>query len=228
MSTVDKKALYGFIERAKNRETSLNKSQVRDLLISYIHNFFITHEVGKVRFLTLPTAWWTFEKAIRKRFFSFRTFRIRAMFTGCERDYNIFKLAGLRMPKSNKKMRYSIMEELNRTILTNGRDCVLVYSDIFDFMSVTDKKFNCLWIDTGTPIDRIAERLKLVSRVIMDGPSLVVITVLKGREAGPLPDGMDRIQFADSIMNKRGFERAQVWEYQDTSPMLQLTYQKLT
>lgn len=216
------KGIYEFAKRSKVNNTP-EKDKIRNLTISYIHNFYIDNQISRARFLTLPSAWWRFEKLITERFYNFWHFRVKPSFVGCERDWNLFSMASVRMPKSNKILKQALNNEMNCQVVANGSNYVLFNTDIFNFMAHTDKKFNCIWIDTQTPVSYILDKLPLINKVIMD-QSLFILTVLKGREHIQLPT--DRIECVTNAISDLGFTLAHSWEYFDTSPMLHLIYKK--
>lgn len=230
------KNLKGFVKRTKEKTTS-EKDKLRIETVKFICDYFTSKGVTSLNFLTLPSAWWRFEKYIITRF------RVAAKidptkinpyikFIGCENDWVLYKLGCMWMPRTDiSVMKVKTNNELNCQVVTNGYSHVFFNCDIFQYMQLIkdhkvkdDRKFDCIWLDTTTVITYIADKLQYLSNVLKDD-SIVILTVIKGRETVKLP--MERVEYINSLMAPLGLVLIKKHEYKDSSPMLQLMYQKV-
>lgn len=224
--------LYRFVSRTKEART-LQKDDVRIRTIKMLFYFF--HETGlkTLRFLTLPCAYWIAERKLSYKFeWRDENNPISTYFVGAERDWKLFSLACINLPDkpgehSAKSLRIVTDERLNcQRVYSKSEKYSILHTDIFKYMEATTATFNCIWLDTTSPITYIAEKLVLIKKVIRPRqPLAVIVTILKGRDLYT-PD--DRVAMMDSIMRKvdRGLCRISIMEYCDTSPMMQFIYTK--
>lgn len=220
------KPIYDFFKRSKNGDC-VKKDIARTELITFTHSYFNKHGYKKVRGLTLPGIWFMFEKELlRASWNGSRETRITYTFHCCEIDYKLFKIAAAKMPSSNKGIRANRHNnELNRSVITNGNNVCLFYADIFEFVKVTDKKFDFIWLDITSTTASTAPKLHLFERVLNDR-CVFAITLLKARDHVKLPQ--ERVTYLCSMMEKMNFGLDMKAEYQDTvgSPMLQLVFSR--
>lgn len=149
--------------------------------------------------------------------------RIRPTFLSCERNWDLFCMASIRIPKRNQSVKQKLNEELNCQIVTS-KESAVINCDVFDLMEMGNKEFNCIWLDTQSPVSYLLDKLPFIANVIGDGPSIVILTVLKGREHIKLQS--DRQTTIEQIITNAipTMRLAFKQEYFDTSPMLQMTF----
>lgn len=222
--------IYKFLDNSK-KELTPEKDRIRSWTITSIHEFFLEiyptlskkdRSSKRIKFLTLPGAWWISEKQASKKFWKFNP-HMNTHFTGCEKDLKIFNLAAAQMKSSRhyglRANRYN--KELDCQVITNGDDRIIINTDIFKYMEITDKKFDVIWIDGNSIITSIDRKLKAVANVAKDD-CVFVLTMLKGRENGKLP--IQRNEYVSAIMYQYGFNLEKTWEYFDSSPMVQYIF----
>lgn len=219
--------VYSFLQRSLNRENS-NKEIVKQDSINFIQDFLMDKSEKTARFLTMPGVTWDWEKEIRVRFGKRRSFRIRAVFHGCENDYKVFCLSAANMFGCNNGGRFNpyFAPNLNAYAVTNVKQQIyLMNIDIFDFISGAthkfDRKFNVIWLDTTNTVLSVFPRLKGLENIIADN-CIFMLTVIKGREHWKFENG--RINYVTSFLEPYGFKLQREMPYFDTCPMLHLIY----
>lgn len=232
-----KLTLKGFVKRTAEKDTP-QKDQVRNETVKFIASHFINLKATSLQFLTLPSAWWRFEKYITTRFKeAARIFPERGKapyirYIGCEREWTLFSLGCIHMPTDKRSLiKIKRHEELDCQLVTNSYDYVFLNCDIFEYMRLikdrkeeNDRKFDCIWLDTTVSITHIADKLQYLSNVIKDN-SIVVLTVVKAREHVKIP--LPRLEYIESLMKPLGLELIRKFEYKDSTPMLHLIYTKI-
>ena len=88
-----------------------------------------------------------------------------------------------------------------------------------------DVRYHCIWIDTQSPITAIDQKIRFLPNVTKEGPSLFAMTVLKARESRKVGD---RVEYITKLVEETGlgYKLVKFWEYGDTSPMLQILFEK--
>lgn len=142
----------------------------------------------KLKCLTLPGPWWSFEKDLIK-------ISPRASCVGIERSRRLFNAAAHRIPKSNKSLKALYSEECDGEAITNGKGFCLIHGDIHCFLRAEnkhDQRFNFVWLDLHQQInDNLLCSLKhLPGRLCPE--SIVAITVMAGRESVKITELMER------------------------------------
>ena len=149
-------------------------------------------------------------------------------FTGLEKNYRIFRLASIKMPRVDRRAlhlnRYA--RELDCQVVTNSKDFVLLNSDVGAFMKLTDKKFDVIWLDLCAGIsEEVLGLVHIASRIFNPGLSVFAINVQAAREACDI--GQDRQQFLRAAcLEGLGVDwiAASISQYRDTVPMLQAIF----
>lgn len=227
--------LTSFILQSKKGGIRSGKDNARNEVTKSFFQFFMENGISRPAMLTLPSAWWKFEKKMNERIFKGRDkFKInRSVYVGCELDWKIFSLASIRIPlRGNRMIRQKLNEELNCQVVTNGDDHLIINTDIFDLMksngpsndSERKKRFHGIWLDLTQPVDRFYDKLINIGSAAQPA-CIVVITFLKGREVNGMHT--NRTQVIDREMKLIGFAPTHSLEYNDGSPMIQLTYQRI-
>jgi hypothetical protein len=216
--------IYNFVTASRTGGTP-EKDVVRTETCRMAHDYFTERGAKLVRCLTLPSAWWKFERQLKKLFFKSGS-KIRTTFTCVERDWNLFCLASIKIPIRNKPLRQTHDEGLNCQVVTNGSDCNIIHADIFEYMGSDPwKKFNFIWLDTQSPITSFDLKLHTVAGVLdYSKPRMICITVLKARESRKLEQ--DRVKYITELLSRHipGIELFRSFEYMDSSPMLHLIF----
>lgn len=201
------------------------KDNVRTFTDNFIREFAIAHRMSELKILTLPSAWWRFEQNLRRRL---KAAEISLDIVGIEKSWKIFCMAAMNIPTSYRMgdmISQDLSEKHNCQVVHNGNRCSILNLDIFDYMEKTSNYFQCIWLDTNSPLTSFDERLHLVSRVIDPArPGVFAITFLKGRENRVIPK--DRVRYVSSMISvadPRMKLRAH-FEYMDSSPMIHLIY----
>ena len=214
--------IHNFVKNLKQNKTP-KKDVIRHNTCKFIHSFFLNYELPVVEFYTLPSAWWKFEAMVLRRFYEYKEQVIKPKFTACEKDYKIFSLASLQMPRTDSGISQLLDDDLNCQVVSNLKTCEIRNCDFFEYAAATDKKFNCIWADTNSPVTTFEDELPaLLDTLDLNSPAVFAITVLKARESRPL--GMTRTEFLNSIIEPYGLMLEQEHEYCDSSPMLHLIY----
>lgn len=218
--------VYSFLQRSLNGE-NYNKEIVKQDSMNFIQDFLMDKSEKIARFLTMPGVTWEWEKEIRSRFARRRSFRIRAVFHGCENDYKVFCLSAANMfGAKNGCFNPYFAEGVNAYVVTNVKEQVyLMNVDIFEFISNAthkyDRKFNVIWLDTTNTVLSVFPKLKGLENVI-DENCVFMLTVLKGREHFKFESG--RVDYVTSFLKPFGFKLQREMPYFDTCPMLHLIY----
>lgn len=221
------KPVYEFLERSARKATPA-KDMARTLAIEHIYRFIKELKLKRFSMLSLPGPWWIAEKELST--YIYRRKRksmpyVVLHITACERDLKLFNLAAVRIKPSRK---YGINiknynKELDCQVITNKQDRVLLNADVFRYMELQLKKFDCIWLDTTNTLPYIDTKLHLVDKVAKEH-CLFILTVLRYRDPG-LP-AIGRLDYACAIMSQYGFELIDQTPYTDTSNMLQLIFRK--
>lgn len=164
------------------------KQYVRNNLIDGVIDIIGHQGKGTVKMLTLPSAWWRFEKSLRRRI---RRLRLpwRISFTSFERNPQIFKLASSMILTSNKPIKLKHSEECNTHVVSNGRDATLIGGDVHNYLSSDNNRghsYRAMWLDLNSPYsERIRESISdLYNKWFVVGqPGIFALTVLCGRES---------------------------------------------
>lgn len=216
-----------FVKSIYNRDNPImfkktNKDVLREELVELCIDFFKNKAFkDKIDILTLPSAWWNFEKLMVK---SIKDRNINFFFytTACEKNLKIFKVACANMPRTNKGIKYQFSERLQAERLSSSV-ASLYYMDVFDYLKYTNIKFDFIWLDLMTSLKYFDTKLHYIDRGTIKN-SIVSITFIKGRDAKKYV-GKRKI-IVVKMMANIGFELILEAEYYDTSPMIQLTFKK--
>jgi hypothetical protein len=212
-----------FIKEIKQRGGRQEKEKIRHLTSSTLCEYFLKHEFKRVRFLTLPGVWWHFEKKVSERFRGIRTH-----FTGCEINRKFFELSVLKMPHSNKNVKVKWTDELECEIVTNGNNCILFHSDVFNVIEKIERSYECIWLDLSSPIsEELIRKIKLVELRLNERAASFILTVLGAREGDfATQDNIKKYgsrskYIVDGIESMLpDFKLLYQWEYRDISPMV--------
>lgn len=208
------------------------KDAIRRELAQYTHKFFLENtEYKGIRLLTLPGAWYAFETNIRTRFKKKGVRTMIPYFTCCERDQKIFNLVAATVKgRLTRPVRYYHSNGLGVEMVSNHQDTRVIKMDIFEFMEKSEGReeengYHCIWLDTQSPITAIDQKIRFLPNVTKAGPSLFAITVLKARESRNVGD---RIEYITKLVEQTGlgYKLAKYWDYGDSSPMLQILFEK--
>jgi len=224
--------MNGSLTLARKMSTGLtpNKDTIRSNTIHEILNFITSNGITRQRFLTLPSAFWKFEKEIYSKLKQLEYSNCK--FTACERDYQVFKIAATRMMRGNYTWQVKWIDDLECEMVTNGKTCKLFNIDVFKFLEGTDsnrltkypdsvkESYNIIWLDTMSPVSYLIDKLPSVLNYTPNGPSMIIITVLKGREHKSISG--TRTEVISKCFP--GYNLVKSWEYMDSCPMLQLMY----
>lgn len=220
------KPVYQFLERSAQYGTPA-KDLARTLAVHHIYSFIKERDDNKFSMLSLPGPWWIAERElshyiIRKK----KLRRPRPLhYTACEKDLKLFNLAAINIKPSNHRgiNAKGYNHELDCQVITNKIDRVLINADVFKYMGLQLKKFDCIWLDTTNTLPYIDTKLHLVDGVAKEH-CIFILTVLRYRDPG-LP-AIGRLDYACAIMSQYGFELIDQTPYTDTSNMLQLIFRK--
>lgn len=225
--------LNSFIADTKSKGTREKKDQARNQVKKDFFEFFKKNDIKKPVMLTLPSAWWKFEKEFSIFMLNRRSeFKInRFVFFGCEKDWKVFCLSSIKIPfRRNKTIKQKLNTEMNCQVVTNGDNHCLMNLDVFDYMegnqiTSNPKRFNGIWLDLTQPVDLFYHKLSSIESCSAEN-CIVVLTFLKARESNGMHK--NRVEVVDREMNSMGFERVSKLEYMDRSPMIQLSYTRTT
>lgn len=217
----DPTSLYKYHQRQKEGRL-INKDEVRGDTIIFLDNWIRKHKLRPVRFLTLPGPWWTFEKDIEINRHEAK--RFNPLFVGCENDYKVFKVAALNMPNRDFGLKAHKYNELvDAVIIRNRFQSQLICCDIFDYVKVSQMRFDCVWLDVTSTLIKVGANLTNFNRVLKQ-KAVFIITAIKAREPVPIPN---RVKYMDKLMGELGFKLEQVYEYQDSqTPMIHLIFSR--
>lgn len=216
-----------FVKNISGREKSINfnktnKDVLREQLVDMvISEFSKKAKKEQLQFLTLPSAWWNFEKLLVKRI---REENINFPFytIGCEKESKIFRVACTNMPRTYSGFKYVRSRRHDAEKLRSGV-ASLYYMDIFDYIRNTDNVFDFIWLDLMTSLKFFDTKVHHLDNCTRKG-SLVSITFLNGRD-GKKYIGKRKV-ILSRLMKDIDFELIQEDDYYDTSPMIQLTFKK--
>lgn len=230
-----KSDLQLFIKRTKERETP-EKDMVVKETTRFISRYFLSKNQQFIQFLTLSSAWWKFEIDMQNHISG--DYGAKGLtppylrFISCEREWEIFQLACIHMPKDkwNRPLKCKRSEELNCSKVTNSNKHILYHTDVFDYLenaksrkTENDHKCDVIWLDLTVAITHVADRLHHLSNVIKED-SIVILTLMKAREHIKIP--LEREQYIDSLMLPLGLEKVKTYTYKDTTPMIHIIYQQ--
>lgn len=214
-----------FIRRTKIGETPEKDNVVKETM-RYISQYFYDKQQESIFFLTLPSAFWRFEINMKNHISglyggkSLNPPYLR--FVGCEREWEIFQLASINIPRvriiKNKRS-----EELNCSITSNDYSHILYHVDIFDYLKVSQYQYDVIWLDLTVAITHVANKLHCLKNSIKQG-SIVILTLMKAREHLKMP--LEREQYIDSIMLPLGLEKVDTFTYRDMTPMIHIIYKQ--
>lgn len=180
------------------------KQYTRDRLIRTIIETIKLKQKGQIKILTLPGAWWRFEKSLRHEIRA-RKRSWRASFLSFEKNIRLFQMASSMILVANKPLKVKYSEECNAYAVGNGRDAFLVNGDVHDYLSKEnhrDQRFRAIWLDLSSPYSEKIQ--KSISNIyekwyVPNQSGVFAITVLCGRESlkigGKMRDYGDRIQW---------------------------------
>src|ERR1700741_385420 len=167
--------LYSFVARTKIGQTQ-NKDDVRRNTVKILHYFF--HEWGgsSLRFLTLPSSFWIGEKYLRHKF-KYRDANkpTTVYFVGCEKVWALFTLGTINLPDkpgedSSKCLCVTTHDKFNcQVVYSKNQQFALFHLDVFEYMDKTSSTFNCIWLDTTSPITFIQDKILNIKKVIRPG-----------------------------------------------------------
>jgi hypothetical protein len=174
----------------------------------------------QIKMLTLPGAWWHFEKKFIPTTFNNHTLNV----VGCEKNHQIFKLAAKNFP---------VPKTWHTHNWVTGNNVCLLRKDIGDFISSTEDKFDVVWLDHCGPVsDKFLDSLIPLKKVL-NPTALLAITILKARERPFFTQGINesggRINFLTDLVKgliSSQFKLISVKEYCDSSPMLQAIFKR--
>ncbi len=213
----------------QSKSIRYGKLEARTAVIDEIFKIKWPHKT--IRLLTLPGAWWHFERQVgvipkHSRFSHFSL-------TCCERDRIVFNNAALRLPRGKRGIKIGWMKELNNAkVVTNRNDIVLINCNIADFMAITERKYDVVWLDFCGPIhDNVMDSIATTKRVVRT-PGLLAITFMKGRETPFYTDlihqnpngraGMITNQIKEMVNPE--IEQVYISEYKDTTEMIHMIF----
>ena len=215
-----------FVRKIAGRENPImfkktNKDILREELVDLCIESFKHRKGQKIDLLTLPSAWWNFEKILVKKL---RESKESLFFytTACEKNPKVFKLAASNMPRTDRSLKYDFSEKYQAQRLASNVS-TLYYTDIFDYIRETNMTFDFVWLDLMTSLNHFDTKLHYLERCTKKD-SLVSITFIKGRD-GQKYVGKRKI-IVVKMMASIGFDLILEADYYDTSPMIQLTFKR--
>ena len=138
------------------------------------------------------------------------------------------------MPKSNKGLKFKWNDELNCQLITNGNNCLLFNTDIFNLLKKINRKYECIWLDLPCPIsNELIEKIRNIHIRLNDKCSSFILTVLGARETDFIT--RDNIKKYGSRLNYitrsieeilSDFKLLYQWQYNDSSPMIHSIFVK--
>lgn len=182
--------------------------------------------VKTVRLLTLPGAWWHFEKIALR---NWSRDKIRLAIHACEINPAIFHIAATRMPQVDRRglLLKRCKEVSDCHVVSNRRNAILLNCDIHRFIAATDKKFHMVWLDlmsqTTDTLVRTARRLN----DIIEPHSAIAVNVLQGRESNSVTMAMgkrNRVQYWSDLIAEScpGMTLSHRWLYTDSHAAMRL------
>ena len=216
-----------FVKKIANKENPImfkktNKDVLREELVDLFIESFRNMQGKTINVLTLPSAWWNFEKLLVRKI---REYKENMFFytTGCEKEPHIFKIAAANMPRTDGTgLKYDFSDRYQAQRLSSSVS-TLYYMDIFDYIRDTNMVFDFIWLDLMTSLKYFDTKLHYLERCTKSN-SLVSITFIKGRD-GQKYVGKRKI-IVVNMMSSIGFELILEADYFDTSPMIQLTFKR--
>lgn len=223
--------LAGFHERTISRHSGLAKDRARWRIINtFLRTRPRPPKVMDLQCLTNPGAWWHFERIIRGRLDN-EIPRQRPIFTCCEKDPEMFRLSAVMMATVFNSA--GVVVEPGR-VSNPKKTRTLLNQDTFEYLAERKVKANlrCIWLDlTSTLTEGLAERLKLLRPHIAKDYCLLAITLIRGREQGPvrdaLADGKKRKRVMEKMVRSAcgdDFRIADLFDYADSMPMQQVIF----
>lgn len=174
------------------KQASSAKSVARDRLTQIFQSVLRDPSTHSDLFiLTLPGAWWHFEKNLERRFparDTGGTYR-KVHFTGIESTKQVFQAAAMSMPIGQQGFR--VLSD--GRVVTNKANYVLINSKVRDYLKVCRKPFRGAWLDYFSPISQdILADIRDVGRLApKQGPVIFAINVAIGRETKAVTKAMD-------------------------------------
>ena len=219
-----------FYQRTHPKTAPCSKDAVRKAFGEACAQYFYASNIKHLRALTLPGPWWVFEH----RFGVQRRRRGNCQFIACEKEPLIFRTAASRMPGlGNGKYRSKFCAELDNADVATSQHCCLINCDVLDYVKVTDKRFELIWLDFGSPLTgRIISGIEDSLKRLSDGPVIFAMSYLCGRESLETQRIMyptrTRTQFIKSLVEPEGFTMCGYWAWNDGSSMAQMMFKRNT
>lgn len=203
---------FVFNSQAKNISA---KDKYRTELIDRIIKDY--HHYQTLEVLNLSSAWWRFENELIKRINKLEV-KPKLRFTSCEKDWNIFTLTAMNIPRSSKYTLKSFWNDKFDCQYVKSNVAKVLHTDILNFINKTESKKDIIWLDFVSPCNAVAKEIKQVKN-ILNPNGLVVITLLKARDKFHSTE--ERIKYVSKLCK---LNLVEVIEYKDTTPMLKLIY----
>ena len=207
-----------------NIDTRHGKTEARKKIIDVLKRC----HYEKIKGLTMPGAWWAFE---RKLFRTFRQSNTRVSIVGIEKQKHLFTMAALYMSKQNKPLKIKHSEEVDGHAVSNGKDRVLINGDIHKYIDAPNERnqrYNFIWLDLQGPIsERLVKSLQGLRKWISKN-AIVAVTVSVGRESLKTTRRIngDRLKYLSvDIPALLGGEVIDTYRYSDGATMIQTIYQ---
>lgn len=210
-----------------------NKAASREALRALIFERAPTHLMA-LRFVTMPSAWWHFERLVRKRALH-DDMPWTPTFYAVESDSAIFRLAAHRIPAFNPDhVALTQFTLYNRAAVANNFDVLLVHDMVERFLHYLDHRVHVIWLDYCSQfLPRMAVGLAEIARVLDPHWGLFALTLCGAREYGEINEEMAHYPSREVYLTSkveallgRGFDLLTIDPYLDTSPMLQFVWER--
>lgn len=183
------------------KQASPDKSLARDRLTQVFQNCIRDDDTMKGRqlfVLSLPGAWWHFEKNLERRCGNFGDNKAKVHFTGVESCRDTFRLASLSIPSYNG---LRVLSDGN--VVTNKRSHTLVKAKLSDYLATCRKPFRVAWLDYFSPLNsQVLSDLKRLSNVMpRTGGILLAINVGIGRETKAITESIGELSRESFIVS---------------------------
>lgn len=220
-----------YVANSYNELWTPHKSSQRQHLVDTISDHFKT-DCGKKRFLTLPGAWWHFERLLNKDRFLRKWW---PHITACENIRPIFDAAVLKMPICNKAIKSKWNQELDCHVITNGKTIVFFHCDVGSLLEYLPLSFDVIWLDFCQPVSVKIMKIMEDAITLLNPNGLLCVNLLQAREdletlrlIDRRANG-DRLRFITQFCEERlDGQSHQLWRvrYNDGVPMAQWTFLK--
>lgn len=208
-----------------NSETRTGKIDTRAKVLKLLLDYIDASPEKRFKIMTLPSVYWIFESALFQHLVKKYNASKAVTLHSFERDWDLFCLAALQIPKSYSNGIQQVMEErLNYQKVKSAyvNNYINIHNtDVFNYLEHTDNEFDFMWLDLTSPIDVVQDQI-IHAQYKLSEHGLLVLSFSKGREKRTKIT--DRVQFV--VDRLPSMELIELFEYRDTVTMVNLVLKK--